>query len=225
MRIMQSGLPAGAVASALISVLAGCGAGSGGSGAPPAAPTVTLQALSASFASGSTATLTWTSTGASACSASADWSGPLATSGTTSTGALPAASVFTLTCTGPGGSAVATTTVGVVAPTAWSHQDVGAVAAAGSYTPASGTLTVAGSGLDIWGTADAFQYVYQALDGDGSITAHVVSQSNTNAWAKAGVMFRQSLSAGSSDATVELTPGNGAVLQARTSTGASAVNT
>ncbi len=107
----------------------------------------------------------------------------------------------------------------------WSSGDIGAVGIAGSYTLSGGTFTVEGSGADIWGTADEFQFVSEALIGDGSITAHVTSQTDTNAWAKAGVMIRQSLAAGSAYAAVELTPANGAVFQARTATGISAVTT
>ena len=113
---------------------------------------------------------------------------------------------------------------GLLDPT-WSSSDVGSVGVAGSYTLSNGTFTVNGSGTDIWGTADAFQFVSQPLNGDGSITARVVSQTGTSFWAKAGVMFRETLAVGSSFAAVEVTPGNGAVLQARTTTGSYAVST
>ena len=48
---------------------------------------------------------------------------------------------------------------------------------------------IAGAGADIWGTADAFRYVYQPLAGDGTIVARVASVQSTNAWVKAGVMM------------------------------------
>ena len=59
------------------------------------------------------------------------------------------------------------------------------------------------------------------MTGDGSITARVVSQTNTNAWAKAGVMFRETLATGSTNAFVPLTPANGVVFQGRPTTGGS----
>ena len=106
-------------------------------------------------------------------------------------------------------------------PANWSNSDIGAVSAAGSFTFDGSTFTVKGSGADVYGTADAFQFVYQTLTGDGSITARVVSQTNTDVWAKAGVMFRETLGAGSTNAFVPLTPANGVVFQGRPTTGGS----
>ena len=120
-------------------------------------------------------------------------------------------------------SALSVTTQGVGAPN-WSNADIGGVGAAGSYTVSGGAFTVKGSGSDIYYNVDSFQFVYQVLAGDGSITARVVSQSNTNAWAKAGVMIRESLTTGSSNAFVPITPQNGVVFQARTTTGGSSAN-
>lgn len=95
----------------------------------------------------------------------------------------------------------------------WSTADVGAVGLAGSV--ATGTFTVRGSGEDIWGTTDSFRFVYQQLAGDGQITARVVAVENTHESAKAGVMIRESLAAGSRNAIVEITPGNGVIFQRR----------
>ncbi len=64
---------------------------------------------------------------------------------------------------------------------AWQYGDIGAVGLAGSPSYASGTYTVAGSGSDIWGTADAFQFNCQEMTGDGAIVARVVSVQNTSA--------------------------------------------
>jgi chitodextrinase len=100
-------------------------------------------------------------------------------------------------------------------PANWSNGDIGAVAAAGSLTLNGSTYTVKGSGVDIYGIADSFQFVYQTLTGDGSITARVVSQTNTDPWAKAGVMFRETLAIGSTNAFVPVTPANGVIFQGR----------
>ena len=70
--------------------------------------------------------------------------------------------------------------------------------AAGTET--GGVHTVAGNGADIWNAADEFRFVYQQLTGDGTITARVTAFTGTgtiNANAKAGVMIRQNLTAGS----------------------------
>ena len=69
---------------------------------------------------------------------------------------------------------------------AWVGGDIGTTGRTGSYSLSGSTFTVKGAGADIWGNADAFQFVSQPFTGDGSITARVVSQTNTNVWAKAG---------------------------------------
>ena len=52
-----------------------------------------------------------------------------------------------------------------------------------------GTFTVKGAGKDIWGTADSYRYVEQSLFGDGTVTAHLLSQdTGGNTFAKAGVI-------------------------------------
>jgi len=99
----------------------------------------------------------------------------------------------------------------------WAARDVGSVAAAGNTSSWSGpAFTVRGSGADIWGTADGFTFVYRILTGDGEIRARVASLEDTNAWAKAGVMMRETLEPGSRHAMTALTPGNGAAFQRRT---------
>jgi chitodextrinase/regulation of enolase protein 1 (concanavalin A-like superfamily) len=116
-------------------------------------------------------------------------------------------------------TALSVTTSAAVA-SGWSGGDIGAVTAAGSYSLSGGTFTVLGSGADIWNAADEFQFVSESLTGDGSITARVVSQSNTNVWAKAGVMFRETLAAGATNAFAAITPSSGVVYQVRPTTGA-----
>ncbi|HTJ79866.1 MAG TPA: hypothetical protein VL357_12795, partial [Rariglobus sp.] len=60
----------------------------------------------------------------------------------------------------------------------------------------------------------------QSSSGDCSIIARVTSQQNTNSWAKAGVMIRESTAAGAMNAAVLVT--NGAVnFQWRNATGGS----
>ena len=76
-------------------------------------------------------------------------------------------------------------------------------------------LTVSGAGTDIWDVADNFRFVYKKLNGNGSITARVDSIVNTNVWAKAGVMIRETLDAGSRHAIAVVTPGNSCAFQWR----------
>ena len=56
---------------------------------------------------------TWSSTNATSCAASGGWSGAKSTSGSASTGVLTAATSYTLTCTGSGGSKSETASVTV----------------------------------------------------------------------------------------------------------------
>ncbi len=106
---------------------ASCASGSSWNGSiclatPPGTPSVTLNAAPASIFSGSASTLSWTSTNTTACTASAtpvsgSWVGARSTASAfphESTGALSTTTTFTLTCTGPGGSAFSSKTVTVV---------------------------------------------------------------------------------------------------------------
>jgi hypothetical protein len=117
----------------------------------------------------------------------------------------------------PSSSASATTLVASAAT--YQSQDIGAVGIAGSVSESGGVYTVRASGSDVWGTSDAFRYAWQPLTGDGQITARVVSQTNTAAWAKAGVMLREQLTANSRHAFMFVTPTAGSFLQYRTVTG------
>jgi len=88
-----------------------------------------------------------------------------------------------------------------------------------------GTYTMTASGADIWNQADEFHFAYKMLTGTGSIVARVESVDQTDVWAKAGVMIRETLDAGSKFAAVYITPTNtdgsatnGCRFQARTDT-------
>lgn len=109
-------------------------------------------------------------------------------------------------------------------PSPWLGRDIGATGVAGNATFASNTFTVKGSGADIWGSVDAFHFVYKPLSGDGELIARVSSLQNTDGWAKAGVMIREGLSAGSRHAFMALTPGNGSAFQSRSSTDGGSAN-
>lgn len=98
-------------------------------------------------------------------------------------------------------------------------RDVGAVGLAGGVSYGSGTMTLAGSGWDIWERSDAFNYAYRTLDGDGEIVARIPNQTRTDAWAKAGVMMREDLSPSARHASMFVTPGNGAGFQRRAAAG------
>ncbi|MHC4175613.1 MAG: discoidin domain-containing protein, partial [Planctomycetota bacterium] len=77
---------------------------------------------------------------------------------------------------------------------------------AGFVEEPSGTITINAAGVDIWGTSDEFRYVWKQLSGDGEIVAQVLSVENTDPWAKAGVMIRNTLDADSANAMAYITP-------------------
>ena len=93
----------------------------------------------------------------------------------------------------------------------------------GSFVEApAGTYTMTGSGADIWAVngveADEFHFAYKMLNGAGSIVAKVESIDNTNTWAKAGVMIRETLDPSSAHAMAVVTPAQGVSFQRRPST-------
>ncbi len=106
----------------------------------------------------------------------------------------------------------------------WQACDIGEVGAPGSFSRANGVFTVTGSGADIWRRADGFQYVYQTLEGDGSLTAHVLNLKNTDVWAKAGVMIRESTNANSMCALSAMRPDGQAQFIWRDATGQEAAS-
>jgi regulation of enolase protein 1 (concanavalin A-like superfamily) len=121
--------------------------------------------------------------------------------------------------------AVSVTTPPASLPTGWSSRDIGSTGVTGSASAVAGTFTVRGAGADIWGSADAFRYAYRALNGDGSMTARVASLDGTQAWTKAGVMIRESLTAGSAHALMLVSAGKGTAFQRRTTTGGVSTST
>jgi regulation of enolase protein 1 (concanavalin A-like superfamily) len=107
----------------------------------------------------------------------------------------------------------------------WTGGDIGGPSPAGSSTISGGTFTVAGSGVDIWSTSDQFRYVYQRVTGDVEVIAQVSSFQAAIDWSKAGVMLRESLSAGSKNALLAVTGANGWTFQRRVATSAISYST
>ncbi|GAB4345073.1 MAG: hypothetical protein Kow006_01810 [Gammaproteobacteria bacterium] len=131
---------------------------------PPPPPGITLGSAPVSVASGSTTTLTWSTTNAASCTASGAWSGSKTVSGSETVGPVTVDSIYTLQCTGPGGTRSESVTV-TVAPQpsinlsanpasineggyttlTWSSSDAESCAAGGAWSgskPASGSETV-----------------------------------------------------------------------------------
>lgn len=97
---------------------------------------------------------------------------------------------------------------------------IGTVCAEGSLEIKEDTAyLVSGSGNDIWNASDEFHFVYKPGAGSQAIIARIASMENTNEWAKAGVMMRETDDPGSKHVMMVLTPGNGSSFQRRTVTG------
>ncbi|MFC1633913.1 hypothetical protein ACFL5Z_03660 [Planctomycetota bacterium] len=102
----------------------------------------------------------------------------------------------------------------------WSSMDIGA--SVGRTEIIDGTFTVVVDGADISDVSDSFHYVYQALSGDGQVIARVTDLgTGSNAWCKAGVMIRETLTPESEHAMTIVTggEGGGAAFQWRPNTG------
>ncbi|MFH1882892.1 MAG: LamG-like jellyroll fold domain-containing protein [Planctomycetota bacterium] len=79
-----------------------------------------------------------------------------------------------------------------------------------SIDEATGTYTMTGSGADVWGSSDQFHYGYVQITGDATIVARVVDNgTGSNAWAKGGVMIRETLAPDSKHGIMALTGGEG----------------
>jgi len=105
----------------------------------------------------------------------------------------------------------------------WQQTDIGSPSPAGSAVDAGGgnSFSVAAGGSDIWGSSDQFHFVYQPFTGDGIVSARLTSLRDTNEWAKAGVMIRDSLDPGAPYVMMNLTGEHGVAVQVRNSLGAS----
>ena len=93
-------------------------------------------------------------------------------------------------------------------PKGWTHQDIGPVGRPGDASFLNRKYNIIASGTDIWDTVDGFHFAYTPIDGNAQIIARVISMQFTDPWAKAGVMFRESLLPGSKHAMMVVTAGN-----------------
>ena len=122
---------------------------------------------------------------------------------------------------GAGDSAYTNIAFGTTLPGTWNDTDVGISLASGSASsPAAGSFVVSGSGPDIGGAVDSFNFLYLPLSGDGSIVTKVSGFQASDPLAKAGLMIRGSLANNVPFVDLVLTPGLGVVMQSRSSIGA-----
>jgi regulation of enolase protein 1 (concanavalin A-like superfamily) len=100
-------------------------------------------------------------------------------------------------------------------PSPWVDADIGSPLHAGSATYSSGVFTVTGAGTGYSGTADQLNFCYQAFTGNFVFVARMTSNAGS-----AGIMMRDSLSAGARETTIYSPNGaGGAWLYWRPTTG------
>ena len=98
----------------------------------------------------------------------------------------------------------------------WTAADIGEANLPGSFiSDDSNTITLNGSGNDIWNDHDDFYYVYKPIKGDATIITQVLSVEYTQAWAKGAVMFRETLDTGSKNVALDYSAHEHVALQWR----------
>jgi hypothetical protein len=105
-------------------------------------------------------------------------------------------------------------------PPPWTNIVVDPVTPLGTAGYSNGVFTITGSGEDIQGTADAFEFLCQPLTNDGQIMARVTSLAGADPRAEAGVMIRESLDAGSTHAFLRVNANTNVVFRRRLATNA-----
>jgi len=80
----------------------------------------------------------------------------------------------------------------------------------GTFTPGgTGAYTVNGAGAGIKGESDSFSFLKIQTNGNVEMITKIISQQNTNSYATAGLMIRETLESDSAHATVGVSPANG----------------
>jgi hypothetical protein len=102
-------------------------------------------------------------------------------------------------------------------PSGWTDADIGSPGAAGSATvDSNGVWTIMGSGGDIEGTSDSFNFAYQKVTGDATVTAHFLSMvPGDGTWTKVGPMIRVDDTDGAQNVTMDITTAVGVRIQGR----------
>jgi hypothetical protein len=70
----------------------------------------------------------------------------------------------------------------------------------------AGDFLINAGGSDIWSTADQFHFVHEQRSGDFDVVANIESDEAVNRWSKAGIMGRETLTAGSREVCIIVTP-------------------
>jgi hypothetical protein len=99
---------------------------------------------------------------------------------------------------------------------AWTYLDkVGDGQSSYSLTTNADKLTLSARGADTWAGDNAYNVIYQTYNGNFEVSVKIESQTNTNAWAKAGLIVANDFTTLASGGYVSLaiTPSNGITFQ------------
>jgi hypothetical protein len=136
---------------------------------------------------------------------------------------------YTLTVNGiqdPSGNAIAPNSQVTFSLVPYVSTDVGGPGISGSASFSGGTYTLTGGGSDIGGASDQCLFSYQQLTGDFDMQVRVLNLNPSDAWAKAGLMARASLDAGSPLAATLASPSvSGCFFEARSVTNGTTTTT
>ena len=128
----------------------------------------------------------------------ADWAGARLVA----TGAAPAAIVASELAPKSTISSVAIVDLATDTASPWANTLIGNVGQIGSASETGSSFTINGAGAGIVGKADATDYAYESLAGDGTIIAHLdTAQTGTG---EAGIMIRESLDPGAKEVALLL---------------------
>src|SRR3569623_2670316 len=94
-----------------------------------------------------------------------------------------------------------------------------AIATTGSHSEADPVQTLSGSGAGILGTSDQIYFAYLPMAGDGTAIVKVNNLVNTDPFAKAGLMSRESTAANATNVLLAITPTSGATMTDRLTSG------
>jgi len=103
---------------------------------------------------------------------------------------------------------------------ALTDQDIATTGPAGSaIINNSGVWSVSGSGADIYNAADEFNFAHTPVSGNMSLIAQMTSQTDSNSYAKSGVMFRADTTDDAAQVSLFITPANGVIFEWRSKSG------
>lgn len=159
--------------------------------APPPGPTLTFSGTPLTYVLGGSTNLTWTTANATDCTASGEWTGTRAISGSQSvTPASTGTKIYTLTCNGAGGSIVRSVNVTVTPPPlpvvtfsltpttiftdqsstlTWSAANATSCTASGAWT---GSKAVSGTQAAAPGVAGTYTYTLSCTGAGGTTSAN-----------------------------------------------------